>query len=144
MFNQTVESRLTEWANHRRQLDEAEDPLQEVWDFWHQAPFTPHNKNVDPYYQQSWPSPWEIIVDNKYDDFTKALMIGWTLKLTKKYQNSKIELRTLVDSACTRQYNLLYVDDNWVINYSDNGPISIPEVPDSFRLENLIEVSAPR
>jgi hypothetical protein len=144
MFNQTVDSRLTEWANHRRQLDEAEDPLQEVWDFWHQAPFTPHNKNVDPYYQQSWPSPWEIIVDNKYDDFTKALMIGWTLKLTKKYQNSKIELRTLVDSARTRQYNLLYIDDNWVINYSDNGPISKPEVPDSFRLENLIEVSAPR
>ena len=35
-------------------------------------------------------------------------------------------------------------DDNWVINYSDNGPIPLPEVPDSFRLENLIEVSSPR
>ena len=144
MFNQPVDDRLTEWANHRRKLDEAEDPLQEVWDFWHQAPFTPHNRSVDPYYQQSWPSPWEIIVENTYDDFTKALMIGWTLKLTKKYQSSKIELRTLVDSARTRQYNLLYIDDNWVINYSDNGPIPTPEVPDSFRLENLIEVSAPR
>ena len=144
MFNQPVDSRLTEWANHRRKLDEVNDPLQEVWDFWHLAPFTPHNRNVDPYYQQSWPSPWEIIEENKYDDFTKALMIGWTLKLTKKYQSSKIELRTLVDSARTRQYNLLYIDDNWVINYSDNGPIPTPEVPDSFRLENLIEVSAPR
>ena len=144
MFNQAVDDRLTEWANHRRKLDEVNDPLQEVWDFWHLAPFTPHNRNVDPYYQQSWPSPWEIIEENKYDDFTKALMIGWTLKLTKKYQSSKIELRTLVDSARTRQYNLLYIDDNWVINYSDNGPILLPEVPDSFRLENLIEVSAPR
>jgi hypothetical protein len=144
MFNQAVDDRLTEWANHRRKLDEVKDPLQEVWDFWHQAPFTPHNRNVDPYYQQSWPSPWEIIEENKYDDFTKALMIGWTLKLTKKYQSSKIELRTLVDSSRTRQYNLLYIDDNWVINYSDNGPIPLPEVPDSFRLENLIEVSAPR
>ena len=144
MFNQAVDERLTEWANHRRKLDEVNDPLQEVWDFWHQAPFTPHNRSVDPYYQQSWPSPWEIIEENKYDDFTKALMIGWTLKLTKKYQSSKIELRTLVDSARTRQYNLLYIDDNWVINYSDNGPIPTPEVPDSFRLENLIEVSAPR
>jgi hypothetical protein len=144
MFNQAVDDRLTEWANHRRKLDVAEDPLQEVWDFWHRAPFTPHNRSVDPYYQQSWPSPWEIIEENKYDDFTKALMIGWTLKLTKKYQSSKIELRTLVDSSRTRQYNLLYIDDNWVINYSDNGPILLPEVPDSFRLENLIEVSAPR
>jgi hypothetical protein len=144
MFNQPVDSRLTEWANHRRELDEVEDPLQTVWDFWHQAPFTPHNRNVDPYYQNSWPSPWEIIVENTYDDFTKALMIGWSLKLTNKFKDSKIELRTLVDSNRTRQYNLLYIDDNWVINYSDNGPIPLPEVPDSFRLENLIEVSAPR
>jgi hypothetical protein len=144
MFNQPVDSRLTEWADHRRELDEASNPLQTVWDFWHHAPFTPHNRNVDPYYQQSWPTPWEIIVENTYDDFTKALMIGWTLKLTNKFKDSKIELRTLVDSNRTRQYNLLYIDDNWVINYSDNGPIPSPEVPDSFRLENLIEVSSPR
>ena len=144
MFNQPVDSRLTEWADHRRRLDEDSNPLQTVWDFWHLAPFTPHNRNVDPYYQQSWPTPWEIIVENRYDDFTKALMIGWTLKLTKKFKDSKIELRTLVDSNRTRQYNLLYIDDNWVINYSDNGPIPLPEIPDSFRLENLIEVGSPR
>jgi hypothetical protein len=144
MFNRPVDSRLTEWADHRRELDDSEDPLQSVWDFWHRAPFTPHNRNVDPYYQQSWPTPWEIIVENTYDDFTKALMIGWTLKLTNKFKDSKIELRTLVDSNRTRQYNLLYINDDWVINYSDNGPIPSPEVPDSFRLENLIEVSSPR
>ena len=144
MFNLSVDERLSEWATHRRQLDEVENPLQEVWDFWHRSPFTPHNRNVDPYYQQSWPSPWQIIVDNVYDDFTKTLMIGWTLKLTKKYQNSKLEIRTLVDSNQTRQYNLLYIDDTWVINYSDNGPVPLPDVPESFRLENLIEVCTPR
>lgn len=144
MFNQSVDNRLTEWTTHRKQLDEVDNPLQEVWDFWHQAPFTPYNKNIDPYYQQSWPSPWQIIAENRYDDFTKTLMIAWTLKLTRKYQNSKMELRTLVDSNQIRAYNLLYIDDTWVINYSDNGPISTPEIPSSFRLENLIEISAPR
>jgi hypothetical protein len=144
MFNQPVDSRLTEWIDHRRQLDETEDPLQDAWDFWHLAPFTPHNRNVDPYHQKSWPSPWEIIEYNKYDDFTKALMIGWTLKLTKKYQNSKIELRTLVDNTRSREYNLIYVDEKWVINYSDNGPVEVPEITGSFRLENLVEVALPR
>lgn len=144
MFNLSVNERITEWANHRRELDEAQDPLQEVWDFWHQAPFIPHNKNIDPYYQQSWPSPWEIIEQNKYDDFTKSLMIGWSLKLTKKFKDSKIELRTLVDTAQTREYNLIYVDDSWVINYSDNGPIPVTEITGSFRLENLVEVTTPR
>lgn len=144
MFNQPVDNRLTEWIDHRKQLDEVEDPLQEVWDFWHLAPFTPHNRNIDPYYQKSWPSPWEIIEENKYDDFTKALMIGWTLKLTKKFKDSKIELKTFIDQSKTREYNLIYVDEQWVINYNDNGPITADIVPESFRLENLVEVSTPR
>ena len=144
MFNLPVDDRLTEWINHRRNLENISDPLQEVWDFWHQAPFTPHNRKIDPYYRQSWPSPWEIIEYNRYDDFTKALMIGWTLKLTDKFKNSKIELRTLVDTVRSREYNLVYIDDSWVINYSDNGPIPVPEITGSFKLENMVEVTAPR
>lgn len=144
MFNQPVDLRLTEWVNHRKQLDESNDPLQDVWDFWHLAPFTPHNKNVDPYYQQSWPSPWKIIEDNKYDDFTRAIMIGWTLKLTNKFQKSKIEVRRMVDNARRREYNLLYVDDTWVINYKDDGPVNVQGVAESLLLENIIELDGPR
>ena len=144
MFNLPVDDRLAEWINHRRNLDNTPDPLQEVWDFWHQAPFVPHNRKVDPYYRQSWPSPWEIIEDNRYDDFTKALMISWTLRLTDKFKNSKIELRTLVDTVRNREYNLVYIDDNWVINYNDNGPVPASEITSSFKLENMVEVSALR
>ena len=96
MFNRSVEERLTEWIKHRQELDYSNDPLQEVWNFWNQAPFVPHNRNIDPYYEKSWPTPWEIIETNKYDDFTKALMIGWTLKLTKKFKDSKIELENIM------------------------------------------------
>ena len=144
MFNQPVDLRLTEWINHRRQLDVSIDPLQEVWDFWHLAPFTPHNKNIDPHFQRSWPSPWQIIEENKYDEFTRALMISWTLKLTNKFQQSKIESRRMVDNNRLREYNLIYIDDTWVINYKDDGPVATRDVAETLRLENLIEVSAPR
>lgn len=144
MFNLSVDDRLTEWINHRKKIDEVENPLQEVWDFWHQAPFVPHNKKVDPYYQRSWPSPWEIIQDNKYDEFTRALMMAWTLKLTKKFQNSKVELKTLVDTVQSREYNLVYIDEKWVLNFDDDGPVLINDSIKSFRLENLIEVNIPR
>ena len=144
MFNLSVEERLTEWIEHRREIDQSPEPLQTVWDFWHSAPFIPHNRNIDPYHQKSWPSPWQIIENNRYDDFTKALMISWTLKLTKKYQNSKIELRTLVDSRRTKEYNVVCIDDAWVLNYNDNGPVSVEELSGGFKLENLIEVTGPR
>lgn len=144
MFNLPVDSRLTEWLNHRQHLEETENPLQEVWDFWSHAPYIPYNRNIDPYYQKSWPTPWEIIDHNKYDDFTKSLMIAWTLKLTKKFNNSVIEVKSLIDESNNRAYNLVFIDNNWVINYNDNGPVSVDSVPDSFRLENIVEVKAPR
>ena len=144
MFNQSVDQRLTEWINCRNNVEQYENPLQYVWDFWHGAPFIPYNKNIDPFFQRGWPSPWEIIAENKYDEFTRALMIAWTLKLTKKFSNSKIEIRTLVDETRNREYNLVYIDDTWVINYDDNGPVRTSDLVGSFRLGNLIEVSTPR
>ena len=144
MFNQPVDQRLTEWIKHRKKLDNSSDPLQAVWEFWQTAPFIPHNRNIDPYHQKSWPTPWEIIETNLYDDFTKALMISWTLKLTKKFKDSKIEIKTKVDSNRTRQYNVICVDNTWAINYNDNGPVSVLEINDGFKLENIIEVLGPR
>ena len=144
MFNKSIDDRLTEWINLRNLLDNTESPLQEVWDFWHRAPFIPHNIDIDPYYQGKWPSPWEIIEKNRYDDFTKSLMIAWTLKLTNKFKESKIELKTMTDADNQKLYNLIYIDENWVINYSDNGPVEVDDIRNDLRLENLINIASPR
>lgn len=144
MFKKEIESRISLWIELRKNLDLAEHPLQDVWDFWNASPFTPYNKNIDPYYPKSWPSPWEIIAENIYDDFTKALMIAWTLKLTEKFKNSKIEIKSMLDETQNRQYNLIFVDNNWILNFDDNGPISITDHIASLKLENIIEITRPR
>jgi hypothetical protein len=144
MFNEPIEKRLESWIDHRRNLDNSDDPLQDTWNLWNTAPFVPHNRKIDPYHDRSWPGPWEIIAENKYDDFTRALMIGWTLKMTQKFRNSDIEIKTLVDKIHSRQYNIVCIDNTWVINYSDVGPVSADLIPESFLLENLIELSPPR
>lgn len=144
MFNLSVDERLSEWVKFRSDLDTSKTPLQDVWDFWHLAPFIPYNKKIDPFYQRSWPSPWEIIANNQYDEFTRSLMIAWTLKLTKKFNKSKIELKTLVDTDKEIEYNLVFIDNSWIINYNDNGPIEVKDLKGSFRMENLIEVDIPR
>ena len=81
MFNLEVDDRLSAWAALRRQVEQSDAPFDLVWEFWNKSPFVPYNHKIDPYYQASWPSPWEIIVDNSYDDFTRALMIGQTIKM---------------------------------------------------------------
>lgn len=144
MFKQSVDDRLSSWAKHRANLSQSADPFLDVWEFWKDAPYIPYNHKIDPYHQRSWPSPWEIIVENHYDDFTKALMIAWTIKLSERFKDSRVEIRTLVDNAKNAVYNVVYVNEEVAINYSDNGPVSTESVPGSFLVENLIELNQPR
>ena len=143
MFELQIDDRLSSWASLRLELESVDDPFQKVTDFWHDAPFTPYNRNIDQYHQKSWPSPWQIVVDNQYDDFTKALMIAYSLKFTKRFNESVIELRTIVDKSNRKYYNIVCVDNKWVINYGDDV-VTLENIPDSFLVENLIEVEASR
>jgi hypothetical protein len=142
MFNKTIDDRLSDWAAFRKTLDTSATPFEDVWEYWKQAPYVPYNHNVDPFNQRSWPTPWEIIVHNKYDDFTKAVMIGWTLLLTDKFKTGKIEIKTLVNDKKSCYYNIVCVDDV-AINYNDNGPIFIKDIPGSFFIENIVELKSP-
>jgi len=144
MFDLSVDERLSAWAELRARVETCKNPLEDVWEFWRPCPFIPHNHKIDPYYQGSWPTPWEIIADNRYDDFTKSLMIGNSIKFTERFSNSKIDLRILVDKLHNRQYNVVCVEDNIVINYNDNGPELLKNVPESFLLENIMELNVPR
>lgn len=144
MFKLSADDRISSWATLRAQLETCEDPLQLTIDFWNDAPFIPYNRRVDPFNPRSWPTPWEIIVENQYDDFTKSLMMAYSLKFTQRFKNSAIELRTYVDKVKNLNYNIICVDDLWAINYKDNEPVLLKNLPDSFLVENLIEVKAQR
>jgi hypothetical protein len=144
MFKKSPDERLSEWKSLRDNINSSDDPLNVVAEFWSQAPLIPYNRHIDQYNPKSWPTPWEIIVDNQYDDFTLGVMIGYTLKLTEKFANSKIEIRTMVDENRTKLYNLVYVNDSIVLNYDKWKTIKAQEIPDSFLLENLVDISKPR
>ena len=144
MFDLSLDDRLSAWASFRQTIETSKNPLQDVVDFWSTAPFTAFNHNIDPYYQASWPTPWEIISENKYDDFTKAVMIGYTILLTDRFANSQIQIKTLVDTAGRKLYNSVYVDDKWVLNYEDLKVVPADNIPSLYSLENLVELARPR
>jgi hypothetical protein len=143
MTDLSVDQRLSAWVELRKRIDEVDSPFEAVVDFWKDLPFVAYNKNIDPYNQRSWPTPWDIISENIYDDFTIALMTGYTLLLTKKFADSRVEIKTMVDKNKTKLYNLVYLDDNTVLNY-EQGPVKAQDIPDSFRLENLVILHRPR
>jgi len=141
MFQKLVDDRLSDWAHFRRQIENSNQPLNDVWEYWKDAPYIPYNNKIDPFNQRDWPTPWEIIVHNKYDDFTKAVMIAWTIKLTNRFKNSKIEIKTIVNAQKTCYTNIVCVDDTWAINYKDNEPMSVEDILDPFYIENIVELN---
>lgn len=143
MFLKNLDDRLSTWMELRKSLEHVDNPLNVVSEFWSTAPMIIHNHKVDPYNPKSWPTPWELIEANKYDDFTIALMMAYSLKLSDKFKNDKVEVKTMVDSAKTRLYNVVYVNDDTVLNYSQQ-PVPAQEVDETLYVENIIEVVYPR
>jgi hypothetical protein len=141
MFNQDVDQRLSLWYKHRLSLNNDSKPFESVINFWKSAPFIAFNHKIDRYNSSIWPTPWEIIVYNKYDDFTKALMIGWTLKLGEKYKNSTIVLKVLVDISTKLTYNVIVVDDIWILNFSESSIITAEDLPETIFIEFLMNLN---
>lgn len=144
MFSKNSDERLSAWLELRKKLDHADNPFEVVSEFWAEAPLIIYNHKIDPYNVKSWPTPWEIVDQNKYDDFTLALMIGYTLKLSSKFTNSTVEVRTMVDSAKTKLYNLVYVNDEYVLNYNRFSSVNVSDVDPDLYVENSIPIVYPR
>ena len=139
-----LDLRLSAWADLRHRLDLSDNPFDEIIMFWNAVPYCAHNPNIDPYNQFGWPTPWEIIAENIYDDFTKALMMGYTVLLTDKFKDCVVELRTLVDNDRKRLYNIIVVDNHWVLNFNDEHYVLLDSIPSLYRLENHITLDRPR
>jgi hypothetical protein len=46
----------------------------------------------------------------------------------------------MVDENRTKLYNLVYIDDNMVLNYNKWNSTPVEEIPNSFLLENIIDL----
>lgn len=144
MFKKSPEERLSIWSEFRKTLNQCNDPFNAVSLFWQDAPRILFNYKVDPFNRKSWPTPWEIIVENKYDDFTLALMMGYTLKFTEKFKDSTIEVKTMVDYSKTKLYNLVFVDGEFVLNYDKNNAIKAADIDQELYVENNVDIYQPR
>jgi hypothetical protein len=106
--------RLTEWKKIRNEIEVVEDPYQTVSDLWSRAPFV--NQFLDPHKPNSWPDPWRLILDDRYDDLAITLGMLYTFKLTQRFTDTECQIHMSVpgEIKITRFFLLI---DNLVLNY---------------------------
>lgn len=135
MFQNSYDKQFSIWKKFRNSIDKSEHPLEDTIKFWAMAPLV--NKHLDVYRIDTWPDPWQIIKDGKYNDFTINLMIGHTLKLSERFNESQIEIRTYLDMDSKIVYNTCYID-NKVLNYPYGEVTSEEDIPNNIVLQMAV------
>jgi hypothetical protein len=132
-----LKSRLQRWRRLRKEIVEItkiEKQLRVVIDFWKTTPLG--TTAIDPYTPSTWPSPWEMLNTNNYDENVVGLCIAYTLYY------SDIPCRILhVQNVDNNEIKLIVlVDDTYILNYNYDS-INTKEVIKEFNVLNDINVS---
>jgi len=120
-----LKSRLQRWRCLRKEIVEItkiEKQLRVVIDFWKTTPLG--TTAIDPYTPSTWPSPWEMLDMNNYDENVVGLCIAYTLYYSdipcrilhvQNVENNEIKLIVLVDDIHILNYNYDTVDTKEVM-----------------------------
>lgn len=125
MFDTYGNERLTVWKQFRNQLESSSDPYQEVATFWSRAPTV--NPYINPENPSSWPDPWHLVLDNRYDDLAIALGMLYTIKLTQRFMNSDFEIHMSISNKKENSY-FLVLDRQHVLNYEYGSVCDLSQV----------------
>lgn len=127
MFNSHHSDRIKEWKEYREQLENSNDPLQDVAEYWALAPFV--NSYLNPHNTKEWPDPWKLILDGKYDNLAIVLGMLYTIKLTQRFTDTPCEIHMSMPETGRDPAFFLVVEHTDVLNYEYRIRIKINELP---------------
>ena len=111
MFGKHYEARLLEWQAFRNEtLSNSSDVITDVIELYQKAPKV--SIHTDPYSQQTWPGPWELILENKYCDFCKILGICYTFPVSGKFTDAQLAIYEVVLEAESKAIAAVSVNNN--------------------------------
>lgn len=118
MFDLKGTERLAAWKSFRDKLETETDPFQLVSDFWSKAPFV--SSFLNPGDSMSWPDPWHLILDNKYDGLAIVLGMLYTIKLTDRFSSINLEIYMSIEHKEKEDPLFFLVADNSILNLEYN------------------------
>jgi hypothetical protein len=129
MFDKPFEERLAAWRDFRDGLEESEDPLRDLVNFYKHSPFV--SMHTDPWDPKTWPGPWQLLDENRYCEFAIVLGMCYSLQLTDRFKGSTFEIHISTNNEKSESYYLLYVDD-YVLGYDPDEVIHRKDLPDAL------------
>ena len=114
IFILDFETRLKAWRDLRNKLIDCPTPDNYILidNFWQRVPIQNHYLHTD--FIKDWPTPWQLLSDNTYCYYARALGMIYTLLLLG---NKNIDLVDAVDDNSNEVVLVLVDDAKYVLNY---------------------------
>ena len=108
------DTRLRSWVDLRNKLIRLpiDEQIVEIDRFWQTVPLSQHYLHTD--FIKDWPSPWQLLSDNTYCYYARALGMIYTSLLLG---NKNIELVDAVDDNSNEVVLVLVDNAKYVLNY---------------------------
>ena len=119
MWTLRSDDRLAEWKLFRKNIGNLsfDDAVSKTVHLWSYAPFVAHY--LDHCDTSVWPTPWELVANNTYDDMAKALGMIYTLFLSAHGSHHSFALINVKASSTLEHYSLVSIDNGkFILNYS--------------------------
>lgn len=117
-------------------LETACNPMAVCAQAWAYAPFV--STYLDPLDAGSWPDPWQLIIDSKYDSLAIALGMLYTLNLTNRFADE--DFKIFMESFAQRKEFYLLVANQYVLNL-EYSSVSTLEKLNEHQIIKIFEIS---
>jgi len=117
-YKHKYEDRLASWSNFRKTLETCENPIQEAINYYDNAPQV--SINTDPWDQNTWPTPWQLVAENQYCNFCKLLGVCYSLQLTNRFTGKDFEIYIGTDIEKSKTMYVLQTGSD-VVTVEQNG-----------------------
>jgi hypothetical protein len=126
VFDLCEKDRLVYWKEFRNKIELSESPFEETVKLWNSAPFV--NDFLDYNDPSTWPDPWHLIIDNRYDQLALCLGMLYTIKLTQRFSDTYCEIHMSISGPKSEPSFFLIVDQTHVLNFEYGSVSSISVV----------------
>ena len=121
VFQLSYDARLQSWYDLRATIksDNIKNQCVQIDHWWQQAPLV--NRHLHILDNETWPGPWDLLVENTYCTLARALGMCYTLLLLQINDIKLVDASDNLGDDCV----LVLVDNaKYILNYHPNTVIS--------------------